>query len=52
MMGRQRALPHFGDAVLDHDDPRRPNAVLTEGCRPVAEAFGTDPAKGADRYRA
>ena len=45
-MGRQRALPHFGDVVLDHDDSRRPNAVLTETCRPVAEALGTDPAKG------
>ncbi|MEQ5788996.1 PAS domain-containing protein [Erythrobacter sp. NFXS35] len=39
---RQRALADFGDFVLEHDDL---DAILTEGCRLISKALGTDLAK-------
>ncbi|WP_207537632.1 PAS domain S-box protein [Sabulicella rubraurantiaca] len=42
MMRRQRVLADFGDFVLDHEDL---DEILTEGCRLIAKALGTDLAK-------
>lgn len=42
LLMRQRALADFGDFVLDHDDL---DAILTEGCRLISMAMGTDLAK-------
>ncbi|RSV35853.1 PAS domain S-box protein [Sphingomonas sp. ABOLE] len=42
LMRRQQALAEFGDFVLDHEDL---DQILTEGCRLIAQALGTDLAK-------
>ncbi|WP_198383769.1 PAS domain S-box protein [Roseomonas sp. KE2513] len=49
MMRRQRVLADFGDFVLDHEDL---DAILTEGCRLIAGALGTDLAKVMEIDRA
>ena len=45
MVRRQRILADFGEFVLDCDDL---DGILTEGCRLVSEALGTDLAKGME----
>lgn len=39
---RQQALADFGDFVLDHENL---DAILTEGCRLIAQALDVDLAK-------